>query len=87
MDTCNILKRSFLLLGLVIGGFDSPVWAGGPRLVSDTGEPYGWDPSQPVLFNADQGPLGVLDNATVLDLVQQAFEVWESVPTATITFC
>ena len=86
MDTCNILKRSFLLLALVIGGFDSPVWAGGPRLVSDTGEPYGWDPSQPVLFNADQGPLGVLDNATVLDLVQQAFEVWKSVPTATITF-
>ncbi len=58
--------------------------AGGPLIVNGAGTPLVWSAS-PVPFNPDQGPLGVLPNATAVGLVESLFGVWDAVPTASVT--
>jgi len=67
--------------------------AGGPLIVGGgpppgfgvAGLPFRWN-INPVTYWTDQQNLGLLDNASADTLVQQAFQIWQDVPTATITF-
>ena len=70
-----------LLVVLLTGG---PAFAGGPLVVSDTGDYFVWD--SPVIWNPDPGGLGALSNAQADQLTFQAFNAWQSVVTATISF-
>lgn len=68
-----------------------PVFAGGPLIVdSPTGAPYLWSVTSAVLFNPDQGGLGILpfgwDNATATSMTEDAFQKWQDVTTASITY-
>jgi hypothetical protein len=62
--------------------------AGGPLLVTKSGSPCVWDNSQPIPFSPDQGPLGMLDNAEAVELVEEAVDAWTSasIPTADLAF-
>ncbi len=70
-----------LLVVLLTGG---PAFAGGPLVVSDTGDFFVWD--SPVIWNPDPGGLGALSNIQADQLTFQAFNAWQSVATATISF-
>jgi hypothetical protein len=65
---------------------------GGPNYGVE-GQPFVWDASVPVQFRVDGGPLArkpdgtvVLDNATGVSRVKAMFQVWQDVPTASISF-
>ena len=101
MKLRHVLRRLLPLL-LVLAGIpaqgEGPLYVGGdPSLaggfVTGTpveGKPFHWNPAQfPITFWTDQGNLGGLsktgaDGADAL--VQQAFQVWQDVATASITF-
>ena len=57
----------------------APALAGGARSVNGLGQPMAWPAGAPVVYNPDQGSLGVLSNADARTLVAQAFAEWESV--------
>ena len=57
----------------------APALAGGARSVNGLGQPMAWPLGAPVVYNPDQGPLGVLPNVDARTLVAQAFAEWESV--------
>ena len=65
-----------------------PAFAGGPLIVTKSGTSYVWDNRQPIPFNPDQGPLGMLDNADAVALVEEAFDAWatDAIPTASLGF-
>ena len=80
-------KTVALLLALAL--WSSPVlMAGGPNLLLAPGTPLTWDPSQPVNFVIDNGPLrtSVFTRDQGADLVRTVLQAWEDVETATITF-
>ena len=56
-----------------------PAFAGGARSVNGLGQPMAWPAGAPVVYNPDEGPLGVLSNVDARTLVAQAFLEWESV--------
>ncbi len=71
--------------------------AGGPMLVGgpegQEGIPFTWDPSAPIPYRVDGGPMArnpdgnvTMANAVGVTRVQAGFKVWEDVPTASITF-
>ncbi|MGR3218396.1 MAG: hypothetical protein ACUZ8H_01080, partial [Candidatus Anammoxibacter sp.] len=60
--------------------------AGGPLSVNKNGEPVTWDASRPVPFTPDLGTLGMLSNSEAVQLTNELFNVWQDVPTASITF-
>ncbi len=76
-----------LLLVLATGSASAPrsAFAAGPLFVNDAGVPLVWT-ARPVPWNSDQGGLGVLDQASANQLVDQAFAVWAAVPTAAISY-
>ena len=60
--------------------------AGGPLLVAD-GKPVAWsigDGQDPVTYRIDRGPLGPVAEKTAQQYVQEAFNVWSRVKTASI---
>ena len=75
-----------------------PATAGGPLLVGSPtlgteGIPITWDTSVPIPYRVDGGPLSVnpsgavvIDNATAVVRIQGMFQVWQDVPTATISY-
>jgi hypothetical protein len=73
------------MLVLLAGLLSQRTWAAGPLLVNDAGAPLVWS-ERPVPWNADAGSLGVLANATALQLVGDSFATWAAVPTAAISF-
>lgn len=74
-----------LAMALVALGMTSPAaLAGGPHYVTRAGAPWRWS-RMPIRFNPDRGDLGRIDNATALRLVDEAFAVWTSVPTAALS--
>jgi len=82
-------SRGFALgvaCALLIPGISS-LQAGGPIWLCDTGLPLVWPAAgADIPWNPDQGNLGPLSHADAVALVQSAFEVWETVPSATPTF-
>ena len=76
-----------------------PLHAGGPQVIGGPhfgipGQPFTWDPSKmPIQYRVDPGPMAVtpgnttvINNAAGLQRVQSMFAVWQSVPTAVISF-
>jgi PKD repeat protein len=81
------MKRLFL--GLALAALSvylvADARAGGP-LATFRGRAVVYQSSKfPIPFNPDQGSLGSYSNSTASALVEDCFEVWQSVPTATIT--
>ena len=74
----------FALIALLLTSHAS--FAGGPFFINNDGEPQVWSTTQPVPFHTDLGPLGLLTNAEAIALVEEAFQVWEDVPSASISF-
>jgi hypothetical protein len=71
--------------------FVLPIFAGGPLNVDpESGNPFVWDTTNPVPYNPDLGGLGILpfgwDNATATAMTEDAFQRWQNVSTATITY-
>jgi hypothetical protein len=60
--------------------------AGGPLFVSAQGEAIRWATSQPVGYHTDLGNLGAQNKETADAFVAEAFDVWEDVTTARISF-
>ena len=60
--------------------------AGGPLANCSSGQPFLWDTSGPVVFNPDQGDLGPLTHAQAVTAVQDSFNVWGAIPTATVSY-
>jgi hypothetical protein len=75
---------------LVVGG---PPVGTRPAFGID-GQPFTWDPAKmPIHYRVDSGPMAinpsgtvVIDNATGLQRLQNMFAVWQSVPTAAISY-
>ena len=94
--------RRLLPLLLVLAGIpaqgEGPLYVGGPASVSGgvvtgtavEGKPFRWNPTNfPLTYWTDQGSLGLLSKTGTSGadaLVQQAFQAWQDVATASITF-
>jgi hypothetical protein len=79
------LALSFLLAALLM-----PAHAAGPLFVTgfsatQPGQPYRWI-LNPIPYRTDQGGLGDQTNAQANTLVSAAFQTWQNVPTANISF-
>lgn len=71
------------VLAVIAARAGGPLLVGGPGMAE--GVPFVWT-INPLTYWTDQGSLGSLDNSAANDLVQQAFQAWQDVPTATISF-
>jgi hypothetical protein len=93
----NSSIRFFLILGLCLASLSA--WAGGPLAVGGPsfgidGQPFRWNPAaMPIRYRVDPGPMAVtssglvvVPNANGLQRVQSMFNVWQSVPTASLSF-
>ena len=87
--------RALRNIGVVCGGAlvlaalavraEGPLTMGGPGFID--GKPFRWDPASfPLTYWTDQGALGNQTNTQADSLVAQAFQTWQAVPTANITF-
>lgn len=63
----------------------TPSLAAGPLFVNGAGEPLVWK-VRPVPWSSDRGGLGVLDETTAHQLVEDGFATWAAVPSASIAF-
>ncbi|MFB3095245.1 MAG: hypothetical protein ACE10O_05260, partial [Candidatus Acidiferrales bacterium] len=88
-----------LLAGVFFFGLSGqrPAFAGGPLIVGGSfgldAQPFTWDTSTPIQYTVDGGPLSVdpdgnvvFNNADGVMRVEQMFQVWETVSTATISY-
>jgi hypothetical protein len=88
MKPLHSLARLVLLITLTT----SISHAGGPLVVGNAplgtdGEPIVWDQRyMPIMYVTDGGALGALTNTQANDRVQQAFDAWHNVSTASISF-
>lgn len=77
---CVLLLLTLLQSGTLLS------LAGGPLVVRN-GQPVVWSGASPVIpYRLDQGRLGPLSNLAADNLMEEAFEEWESVDSATIRF-
>lgn len=76
-----VLVLAALMVGAARAG--GPLYVGGPSAVP--GVPFRWI-LNPVTYWTDLGSLGLKPNADADTMVAQAFQVWQDVPTANITF-
>jgi len=84
MNYRSIIKSMVAVSSLV---FASSSMAAGPLAMCNSGQPFVWPAGGAnVPFNPDQGSLGVLDNTQAVQAVADAFQAWQDVPTATISY-
>jgi hypothetical protein len=88
----TFVKKNTLLLAVIvmIAGNAITAHAGGPFYVTgpdanNPGQPYRWM-LNPLPYLTDRGGLGNQTNAQANDLVSSAFQVWQNVDTANISF-
>jgi uncharacterized repeat protein (TIGR01451 family) len=81
------LIRLLLFFLALVGASGMPVGAAAPYgWVRPDGRPFVWNTSQPIPYSVDQGTLGRLSNSEATTLVQTAFQRWDDVDTAAISF-
>jgi hypothetical protein len=77
-----------LLCAVVV--WEQPAEAGGPLTVGGNfgtpGVPFVWSTASPISYHTDQGTLGSLSTTAADNLVRAAFDVWEGIGTANISF-
>lgn len=88
VDSSAALRRARRLLlaaALIIGGAAqlAPARAGLPLAVTPSGRMIAWRST--ITYHVDRGPLGALSNAQAVALVQELFQVWQDVPTASLS--
>jgi hypothetical protein len=71
------------VLAVIAARAGGPLLVGGPGMAE--GVPFVWN-INPLTYWTDQGSLGSLNNTAANTLVQEAFQAWQDVPTATISF-
>lgn len=78
----------FLALAALTLGVSTPVFAGGPIAQCAPGQAFVWGAGGTgIPYNPDMGDLVVPgDHASAVQLVVDAFNVWQDVPTATATY-
>lgn len=65
----------------------APALAGGPLFNCQSGVAFVWpNGAQDIVWNPDQGNLGPLTNPQAVAIVAASFQVWEDVPSSTISF-
>jgi uncharacterized protein YuzB (UPF0349 family) len=72
------------VLAVIAARAGGPLYVGGPGMAE--GVPFVWATINPVTYWTDQGSLGTLNNTAANNLVADAFQAWQDVPTATISF-
>jgi len=72
------------VLAVIAARAGGPLIVGGPGMAE--GVPFVWATINPLTYWTDLGSLGTLNNTGANTLVQQAFQAWQDVPTATISF-
>jgi hypothetical protein len=72
------------VLAVIAARAGGPLYVGGPPPFAP-GVPFVWA-INPLTYWTDLGTLGSMDNTAANNLVQQAFQAWQDVPTATISF-
>jgi hypothetical protein len=85
-----VFLSMLLTSGLVSAG--GPLSVTGPAALQP-GQPFVWPTTSPIRYTVDSGPLSVnpagqtvISNAQGLNRVQNLFQNWQSVPTASISF-
>jgi hypothetical protein len=73
---CNVSTTALVLLLALL--LPQAAHAGGARSVNGLGEPMVWPIPGPIVYNPDDGGLGVLLPAEARALLYEAFTVWES---------
>jgi hypothetical protein len=73
------------VLAVIAARAGGPLYVGGPPPFAP-GVPFVWTTINPLTYWTDQGPLGSMDNNAANAVVQEAFQAWQDVPTATINF-
>ena len=72
------------LAGALVAGL---AWAGGPLIVDSDGTILTWGTTSPVQYRTDGGPLSAsVTNAQAQARVADMFNVWEDVPSASISY-
>ena len=85
MRKFNVTPVLFALLLAAV--LTAPAFAGGPLAVCNSGQPYLWPAGGSAIpFNPDQGDLGPVGAAAAVQLVNDAFQVWEDVPSSTAAY-
>jgi hypothetical protein len=81
------VSSTLVLLPLCVLVAAAPALAGGPLFNCQSGVPFVWpNGGQDIVWNPDQGNLGPLTNPQAVALVADSFQVWEDVPSSTISF-
>lgn len=73
-------------IGLILFFVPSVLFAGGPTTVLPGAMVARWDETAPVPFIIDQGLLGIITNEQGVQMVQEAFQAWQDVSTASVFF-
>ena len=85
--TPRALKLATLGLALLTLFVAPAAQAGGPLHLCGPGQPYVWPSGgASIPYNPDLGTLGTLTNTQAVTLVQSAFQVWQDVPSSTVSY-
>lgn len=76
-----------VVLSLFAGLAPLAAHAAAPGLnITTSGQPARWDNTRSITYNIDQGPLGKMSNSRAARMVLAAFEEWQKIETAQLTF-
>nr|MDJ0940406.1 hypothetical protein [Woeseiaceae bacterium] len=87
MKRFSIKTIASSLVAAGVLAFSGNALAAGPLLICQNGQPYLWPAGGAnVPFNPDQGGLGILNNAEAVARVEQSYQAWEDVASASISY-